>query len=106
MEMTDDFATYLETLKFRLNEAGHIDPKILLVTCIDLRYPGVIHKQMETAVDGYFHKRYDQLSLSGAGLACVVDFPPSPKPAWRQTFIDQVSISIKLHQIRAVIGCS
>jgi carbonic anhydrase len=103
MDTTDEFATYLECLKRKLEKAKHPDANILLVTCIDLRYPGLIHEHMETAADGHFHKRYDQLSLAGAGLAGVVDFPPHPKPTWGGTFIEHVALSAKMHDIKAVV---
>jgi carbonic anhydrase len=73
---------------------------LLLLTCIDLRYPSLILNLMEA--EG-FHKRYDQVALAGAGLAAVIDFPPHPKPHWQQTFIEHVSISSILHSISTVL---
>ena len=99
----DRFKLYLESLKLRLTVSGVSNSTILLVTCIDLRYPGLIHKHMEESAGGYFHKKYDQLALAGAGLAGVLDAPPHPKPSWRDTFIEHVALSKKLHNISAVI---
>jgi carbonic anhydrase len=103
VETNDNLSTYLECLKRRFETSGLSHPNILLVTCIDLRYPGLIHEHMESAADGYFHKRYDQLSLAGAGLAGVVDFPPHPKPTWGGTFLEHVALSAKMHVIKAVV---
>lgn len=59
---------------------------------------------METAEGGWFHKKYDQISLAGAGLAGVVDFVPHPKPNWCSTFVEHAGISDKLHNIAAVVA--
>jgi hypothetical protein len=106
-EMT--FDEFLAGLKKHLQGSGQADPKFLLITCIDLRYPGLIHSKLEFfdspdgKKPGYFHKRYDQVSLAGAGLAAVITFPPHPKPEWSATFVQQVAISKKLHSIVAVV---
>ena len=75
------------------------DKTLLLLTCIDLRYPHVIHSRMEPK----FHKLYDQVCLAGAGLAPVVDFGADRKPHWEQTFLEHVAISIALHSITKVV---
>ena len=85
-------------LKSVRKDAGH-SKNLLLLSCIDLRYPDVIHTCMEPR----FHKRYDHVSLAGAGLAPVVDFGADRKPHWQQTFLEHVAISIALHSIKAVI---
>jgi hypothetical protein len=102
------FDDFLKLLKAKLEATGVGDPKFLLISCIDLRYPGLIHSKLESygaksGDYGYFHKRYDQVCLAGAGLAAVIDFPPHPKPNWSSTFVEQVAISKKLHSIVAVV---
>lgn len=97
----DDFTKFLIKLKAKLS---HIKkPHIMLVTCFDLRYPVLIHEHMETAAGGWFHQKYDHMSLAGSGLAGVVTFPPHPKPHWSSTFIEQVALSVKLHRINALV---
>lgn len=71
---------------------------LLLLTCIDLRYPALIHRIMEP----YFHKLYDHVALAGAGLAGVVDFSPHRKPHWQQTILEHVAISQALHGVASV----
>src|SRR5262245_39424462 len=99
-----DLAEFLERNAAKWGRAKALDATgekktLLLLTCIDLRYPSVILNLMEAK--GY-HKLYDQVALAGAGLAAVVDFPPHPKPHWQQTFVEHVAISSILHKISAV----
>ena len=103
-----DFDKYLETLaakpgRFELfnavQKAETTDKTLLLLTCIDLRYPDVIHSRMEPK----FHKLYDHVCLAGAGLAPVVDFGADRKPHWQQTFLEHVAISVALHSITKVV---
>jgi hypothetical protein len=51
-------------------DSGSSKKTLLLLTCIDLRYPSVIHAKMEPK----FHKLYDHVCLAGAGLSPVIDF--------------------------------
>jgi hypothetical protein len=109
MAIEKGFDEFLTELKQHLQSSGQADPKFLLITCIDLRYPGLIHSKLEEferpspTQFGYFHKRYDQVCLAGAGLAAVINFPPHPKPDWSTTFVQHVAISKKLHSIVAVV---
>ena len=103
------FEQFLAELKSFLQGTQLADPKFLLITCIDLRYPALIHSKLEFfdskdgTTPGYLHKKYDQVSIAGAGLAAVITFPPHPKPDWSSTFVQQVAISKKLHCIVAVV---
>lgn len=109
MADVDDFDKYLASLKVKLEQTGHKEPKFLLLTCVDLRYPGLIHERLEgferptPTEPGYFHKKYDQVSLAGAALAGVIDFPPHPKPEWAETVIQHVALCIKLHNVSGVV---
>ena len=103
-----DFDKYLDTLadkpgRLELFDAVRkmetTDKTLLLLTCIDLRYPDVIHARMEPK----FHKLYDHVCLAGAGLAPVFDFGADRKPHWEQTFLEHVAISIALHKITKVL---
>jgi hypothetical protein len=103
MSATVDFDDFLKQLKADLLAATTFKPHFLLVTCIDLRYPGLIHDHLDNAEGQWFRKRYDQVCLAGGGLAGVIDFPPMPKPDWASTFIDHVGISKSLHDIGAIV---
>lgn len=109
MATEETFDEFLAELKQYLEASSQADPKFLLITCIDLRYPGLIHAKLEgfgspgAGQPGYFHKKYDMVSLAGAGLAAVITFPPHPKPDWSTTFVEQVALSKKLHSIVAVV---
>jgi carbonic anhydrase len=103
-----DFDKFLDTLAAQpgrielynaVQKAQSNDKTMLLLTCIDLRYPDVIHSRMEPK----FHKLYDHVCLAGAGLAPVVDFGADRKPHWEQTFLEHVAVSIALHSISKVI---
>ena len=103
-----DLETYLESLAATPEHIEFFnaardnrtpDKTLLLLTCIDLRYPALIHAKMEP----HFHKLYDHVCLAGAGLAPVVDFGPDRKPHWEQTFLEHVAISVTLHSIRTVM---
>lgn len=103
-----DFDKFLDSLAaqpgrlelFKAAQKGTTaDRTLLLLTCIDLRYPNVIHSKMEPN----FHKLYDHVCLAGAGLAPVVDFGADRKPHWAQTFLEHVAISIALHSISKVL---
>lgn len=87
--------------RMNLLEADAMSSKrtLLLLTCIDLRYPSIIHAKMEPK----FHKLYDQVCLAGAGLSPVIDFGPDRKPHWQQTFLEHVAISVALHSISRVV---
>lgn len=103
-----EFKEFLPELKKILVDSGEKDPKFLLVTCIDLRYPAFIHNALDDferkgEKPGYFDKRYDHVSLAGAALSAVITFPPHPKPNWSSAFVEQVAISKKLHNIVAVV---
>ena len=103
-----DLDKYLETLAAApgrlelftaVRKEVSTEKTLLLLTCIDLRYPDVIHARMEPK----FHKLYDHVCLAGAGLAPVVDFGADRKPHWEQTFLEHVAISIALHSITKVV---
>lgn len=102
-----DFDKYLDSLAakpgrlelFNAVQKGEAtDKTLLLLTCIDLRYPAVIHSRMEPK----FHKLYDHVCLAGAGLAPVIDFGADRKPHWEQAFLEHVAISVALHSISKV----
>lgn len=93
-----DLSAYLATIGQSRKDAKP-GQTLLLLTCIDLRYPALIHSLMEP----FFHKLYDQVSLAGAGLAPVIDFGADRKPHWEQTFLEHVAISIALHSIKTVL---
>jgi carbonic anhydrase len=104
-----ELEAFLDTLaatpehKDRMNllaaDSGSGKKTLLLLTCIDLRYPSMIHAKMEPK----FHKLYDHVCLAGAGLSPVIDFGPDRKPHWQQTFLEHVAISSALHSIARVV---
>jgi hypothetical protein len=100
-KLNPTFMKFLGNLKNWLEAAGR--PHLMVVSCFDLRYPVYITNHLEAAEDHWFHEKYDHVSLAGAGLAGVVDFPPHPKPNWSTTFMEQIALSKKLHNIGAVV---
>jgi hypothetical protein len=101
-QFLDDLAgisEHKERVKLWESDANSNKKTLLLLTCIDLRYPSVIHAKMEPR----FHKLYDTVSLAGAGLSPIIDFGPDRKPHWQQTFLEHVSISYELHNISRVL---
>lgn len=104
-----ELEAFLDTLastpehKDRMNllaaDSGSCKKTLLLLTCIDLRYPSIIHAKLEPK----FHKLYDHVCLAGAGLSPVIDFGADRKPHWQQTFLEHVAISSALHSISRVL---
>ena len=84
--------------KQRSTVAAHVKADLLLVNCIDCRYPHAIHNYMH---DTYCGKIYDHLVLAGAALACTEIY--THNPAWSETFLQHVSLSIDLHEIDGVL---
>jgi carbonic anhydrase len=88
-----------DRLKRLAADSGSNHKTLLLLTCIDLRYPSIIHAKMEPK----FHILYDHVSLAGAGLSSVIDFAADRKPHWQQTFLEHVAVSLALHDISRVL---
>lgn len=86
-------------VKLLSKDGGASQKTFLLLSCIDLRYPSIIHAKLEPR----FHKLYDHVCLAGAGLSPVIDFGPDRKPHWQQTFLEHVAISSALHSIARVL---
>lgn len=94
--MIDDFLRKLP--KQRSTVAAHVKADLLLVNCIDCRYPHAIHNFMH---ETYCGKVYDHLVLAGAALASTEIH--TRNPAWSQTFLQHVGLSIDLHEIDGVL---
>jgi hypothetical protein len=94
--MVDDFIKKLP--KEARSTGVDIKADLLLVNCIDCRYPHAIHKYMHTDHAG---KVYDHLVLAGASLASTAVH--TNKPAWAETFLEHVAASIDLHKIDGVL---
>jgi hypothetical protein len=99
LDSVAESAEHKERLKLLTDDAGSSRRTLLLLTCIDLRYPSIIHAKMEPR----FHKLYDHVSLAGAGLSPVIDFGADRKPHWQQTFLEHVGVSLVLHDIARVL---
>jgi len=94
--MVDDFLGKLPKSAKRTD--GHVKADLLLVNCIDCRYPHAIHKYMHCAHE---RKVYDHLVLAGASLASTAAH--TSEPAWAETFLEHFAASIDLHQIDGVL---
>jgi carbonic anhydrase len=66
---------------------------ILLLTCMDSRYPQLILDTMDYLG---WRGKYDQLILAGASLGVV------HKQEWQETFLDQLGFAIEHHHVSEV----
>lgn len=66
---------------------------ILLLTCMDSRYPQMILDTMDSLG---LRGKYDQLILAGASLGVV------HKPEWQETFLDQLGFALEHHHVSEV----
>ncbi|MFL6334203.1 MAG: carbonic anhydrase [Pyrinomonadaceae bacterium] len=66
---------------------------ILLLACMDSRYP---HRIINTMDSLGWRGKYDQLILAGASLGVV------HKPEWQVTFLDQLGFAIEHHHVSQV----
>src|SRR5918998_6328713 len=66
---------------------------ILLLTCMDSRYPQRIIDTMDSLG---WRGKYDQLILAGASLGVV------HKQEWQETFLDQLGFAIEHHHVSEV----
>lgn len=96
--MIDDFLRKLPKQSSRV--APHVKADLLLVNCIDCRYPHAIHHFMHTNYD-YKTKVYDHLVLAGASLASTEVHTKNEH--WAKTFEQHVGLSIDLHEIDGVL---
>lgn len=78
--------------------ASHLKADLLLVNCIDCRYPSVIHNYMHVVYDKIV---YDHLVLAGASLASTEQHTHNVN--WAKTFEEHVALSIELHEIDGVL---
>jgi carbonic anhydrase len=69
------------------------DVPILLLTCMDSRYP---HRILDTMDSLGLRGQYDQLILAGASLGVV------NKEEWRNSFLDQLGFAIEHHHVSQV----
>jgi hypothetical protein len=93
----DDMAD-LSAIRSKL--AGH-KAKVLLLTCIDLRFHREIAEVMKTHFQ--YDGQYDQAILAGASLGAQLTFGPDRKPHWQQTFLETLSLSIEVHDTDGLI---
>lgn len=89
---------YLETLLTsditpRLT-SGANKPELLLLTCMDFRYPRRI---VDTLDANGLRGKYDHLILAGASLGVL------HKKKWRTTFLNQLQFAIDHHQVNQVL---
>lgn len=94
--MVDDFLRKLPKQGTKL--AAHVKADLLLVNCIDCRYPHAIHAYMHSEHPG---EVYDHLVLAGAALASTVTH--TGKADWASTFEEHVGLAIDLHEIDGVL---
>lgn len=72
---------------------GSQDVPILLLTCMDSRYPRRIIDAMDSLG---WRGKYDQLILAGASLGVV------HKREWQVTFLDQLGFAIAHHKVSEI----
>jgi carbonic anhydrase len=94
-----DFSAFLDAevipkLKSPKVRTGHGAVEVLLLTCMDFRYP---HRILDTMDAKDLRGKYDHLILAGASLGVRHD------PAWTKTFLDQLTFAVVKHGIRMVI---
>ena len=82
-----------------MSSAGPKAP-ILLLTCMDYRYPEMIVRYMNTF---YKDQKYDQAILAGASLGANLVAGKPLLPHWRCTFFEHVLIAGRLHGIEKII---
>ena len=74
--------------------------KVILLTCIDLRFHNAIDEAMDLlGLNG----QYDQMILAGASLGALLTFGPDRKPHWQQTFLETVALSIEVHDTEGIV---
>lgn len=66
---------------------------ILLLTCMDSRYPHMILDTMDSLG---LRGKYDQLILAGASLGVM------HKNEWKETFLDQLGFALEHHHVSQV----
>lgn len=80
------------TIVPKLKRSG--DVELVLLTCMDFRYPQTI---LDTMEQKELKGKYDHLILAGASLGVL------HKPDWTQTFLDQLKFAIEKHGVRQVL---
>ncbi len=91
IEQTDLREYLSKNIPAKTSEAAGVP--ILLLTCMDSRYPQRIIDTMDNLG---WRGKYDQLILAGASLGVV------HKKEWQQTFMDQLGFAIEHHHVSEV----
>jgi carbonic anhydrase len=74
------------------SSSGEVE--LVLLTCMDFRYPQRILDTMESkGLKG----KYDHLILAGASLGVLL------KPEWKMTFLDQLRFAVEKHGAKQVL---
>lgn len=73
---------------------GHGAVEVVLLSCMDFRYP---HRIIETMDARNLRGKYDHLILAGASLGVL------HAPEWRKTFLDQLRFAVDHHGATQVI---
>ena len=94
-KMFDNFISKLPKIEKR---DDRVLADLLLVNCIDCRYPHAIHKYMHCQRPDDV---YDHLVLAGASLASTAVHTHSS--CWANTFLEHVAAAIDMHKIRGVL---
>jgi len=96
--MIDSFRAGLARHAKARAATGHIEAEWLLATCIDCRYPHVIHEYMRKE---HPKELYDQVILAGASLALADSY--TERDYWSKSFLEHIDLSIDLHNIGGVL---
>jgi carbonic anhydrase len=88
-----DLAAYLSRNIVPATSHAHEIP-LLLLTCMDSRYP---HRIIDTMDTSGWRGKYDQLILAGASLGVV------HKKHWGATFLDHLEFAIEEHKVSQLL---
>lgn len=88
-----NFQRFMDTQVVSSLGKGHL-AKVLLLTCVDYRYPYPILEYMDRSG---LRRQYDQFILAGAALGVLHN------ETWKQTFLDHIDACIDLHDIEQIL---
>lgn len=81
-----------------MNSHNHKLPQAIVLSCIDFRF----HEKLKQALKKKKISSYDLICLAGGAKNLA---SPSKK-IYRQTVIDNIELSRKLHQVKMIVLCN
>ena len=94
-----EFSSFLDReiipkVKHPAVRSGHGAVEVVLLSCMDFRYP---HRILDSMDERGLRGKYDHLILAGASLGVV------HAPEWQKTFLDQLKFAVDKHGATQVI---